>query len=171
MRWVRTSAVAAALLILSACSTPEERGPCPTTAIVSGADRLSRFLPGSEDLTDLVFEAEIEEVISSCTYGTASVDLDLTVVIAVRRGQALRDRTADFEYFVAVATPDQQVLARQSFPIALPFSTTERRLRLTELVQPTIPLTPEQGGQDFRIFIGFALTPEELRYNRENAVQ
>ena len=48
----------------------------------------------------------------------------------------------------------------------IPFLATKTQNDIKEPLQATLPLAKGQQGSDFHIYIGFALTPEELAYNR-----
>lgn len=138
---------------------------CPPIAILPDASRLVRYAGGT-DLTDVIFEANIESVTPACQRSGETLEADLTVVISARRGPAMQGDAANFSYFVAVTAADQRLLARQEFPVSIPLSAQGRRVRLTELVQPQMPLTETQSQFGYRIFIGFVLTRQELQENR-----
>ena len=40
---------------------------------------------------------------------------------------------------------------------------------MIDQLEPRIPLKPAETGADYRIYVGISLSPEELRYNRENS--
>ncbi|MEO1192616.1 MAG: hypothetical protein AAFY02_12715 [Pseudomonadota bacterium] len=152
---------------LTGCSLFEP-GPvqCPNISIVPDAARLVRYSPGGSDLTDVRFEANIEQITPVCTRSSTTLDIDMTMVITARRGPAMPEGTADFSYFVAVTTADRRLLARQDFPVSLPLGPQGRRARLTELVQPQIPLTETESQFSFQVFVGLVVTREELQQNR-----
>jgi hypothetical protein len=83
-------------------------------------------------------------------------------------GPANREHVANFAYFVAVATRDQRIVAREEFDVAVPFEGNRTRVFAVEEVSPRIPLRPGQTGADYVIYVGLALTPGEFQYNREN---
>ncbi len=154
------------LLGLGGCSAfgPEDV-PCPPVSILPDAARLVRYSGGS-DLTDVLYEVNINQVTPLCQRSSTELLIDLSVVLTARRGPAMPEGNADFSYFVAVTAADQQLLARQVFPVSIPLDAPGRRVRLTELVQPKIPLTEEQSQFSYRLFIGLVLTQDELRQNR-----
>ncbi len=138
---------------------------CPPVSILPDASRLVRYFGGS-DLIDVQYEANIESVTPACERSGNTLAVDLTVVMSARRGPAMQDENASFAYFVAVTAADQRLLARQEFPVSIPLSAQGRRVRLIELVQPSLPLTETQSQFGYRLFIGFVLTRQELQQNR-----
>ncbi len=166
LRTRRWSLLAIAGLTLTGCSALDPPPlECPPIAILPDAARLVRYAGGT-DLTDVIFEANIESVSPACQRNDNTLEVDLTVVMSARRGPAMQGEAANFSYFVAVTAADQRLLARQEFPVSIPLSAQGRRVRLTELVQPQMPLTETQSQFGYRLFIGFVLTRQELQQNR-----
>jgi hypothetical protein len=159
--------LAAALLLASCASEPETR-PCPQVVVLADAARQVKFSGPGRDLTDVVFEATIQAVRLVCEYDENVLDVDLQVRVVAARGPANGDRLANINYFVAVAQTDQTVLARQSFDIAIPVPGTRTQVSGLEEIGQVITLPAGLTGKDYRIYLGFDLTPEELEYNRAN---
>jgi hypothetical protein len=68
----------------------------------------------------------------------------------------------------AIATRDEEVIARREFDSELPFEGNRTRVVVRDELEQRFPLKPGTTGADYRIYVGFALSPEELEYNREN---
>ncbi len=83
-------------------------------------------------------------------------------------GPADRQRVVDLTYFVAIATRDNRIVAREEFGLSISFEGNRTRVLATDEVSPRIPLGPGQSGEDYVVYVGLALTPDELQYNREN---
>ena len=165
---VKTALAASALLLLAACgSTQEAARPCPVAVMVQDAGKLVKFRGEGRDLTDVVYEAAIEDLKYGCEYdGDEAIEMVVTVSFVAGQGPANITDSADFTYFLAVATADRQILAREDFPVSIPFEGNLTRVRLTETLEPRIPLLPGESGASFRVFVGLALTEAELQYNR-----
>jgi hypothetical protein len=163
------SAIGLSCLLLSGCGAlmDEPPGPCPVATQVNDAARLTRFKEGSGDLSDVLFDVAIENVAYACEYdGEEAVDMVITITMVAAEGPANPDNTADFSYFVAVATSDRQILAREDFAVTVPFEGNTTRVKITETVEPRIPLPPNTTGANYRVFVGLAVTEAELQYNR-----
>ena len=156
-------------LLLAACSGDDEPPPpCPEVFLVPDAARLVKFAGPGRDLTDVRFEAALRGADLFCEYDDGVMEGMLQVSFVASRGPADRRRLADFTYFVAVATIDKEVVAREEFRLAVPFEGNRTRVSASEELTPRIPIKPGESPLDYRIFVGFSLSPEELRYNRAN---
>ncbi len=160
----------AVLLALSGCGFGDQAPPppCPTVFPVAEARELTRFAGQGRDLTDILFEARVQDVALVCEYDDGAIEADLRVRIMAVDGPANQGRAVRLAYFVAIATLDRKIVAREEFELEVPFEGNRTRVVAVEEVSPRIPLRPGQTGADYVIYIGLALTPAELRYNQEN---
>lgn len=168
---LRPALAGLSLLSLAACESgifaePEAPPPCPTVTVVEDAGRLTRFSGSGRDLTDVMFEAEIGPMSGSCGYDDDEIDVELNVQFIASRGPADQGRRADFRYFVAVARTDQTVIAREEFDSWIDFPGNQTRAGIVEELGQHIPIAPGETGAEFVVYVGFALTPEELEFNR-----
>ena len=156
--------------VLSGCGMfdREPPPPCPRVFPVADARMLTRFTGQGHDLTDVIFEARIEDVVLICDYDDGVIEADVRVRVLVVDGPADRERVVDLTYFVAIATRDHRIVAREEFGLSIPFEGNRTRVLATEEISPRIPLGPGQSGADYVVYVGLALTPDELQYNREN---
>ncbi len=167
----RPAVALAALLLLAACAGENRQIVCPPVLLVPDADRMVKFDERGSDLTDVRFEVELQEPSIACQYddGANAIDADLTVRFVTAIGPAEETRQAQFRYFVAIATAvGRRIVARQEFDLSVPFQEGQSRMAVTEGVEPRIPLNPSQDGSEFEVFVGLALSKQELEYNRRN---
>jgi hypothetical protein len=155
-------------VLLAACGGDEAPPPCPQALRVPDAARLVRFEGPGRDLTDVRFEAVLKRVRLACEYDDGVMEGVLEVTFEAMRGPADSQRLAPFAYFVAIATVDKTVLTREEFELAVPFEGNRTRVTASEQLTPRIPLKAGESVLDYRIYVGFSLTPDELRYNRQN---
>ena len=154
-------------LLLTGCGG--DKGPpppCPTAVLFPDARQIVRFNDRGRDLTDVLFEARIEELALVCDYNDGAIEAEMTLRILAIRGPADRARKAEIGYFVAIATQDRKILTREEFQLAIPFPGNRTRIVAVEELEPRIPLKPGQSGPDFLIYVGFVLTSGELQFNR-----
>ncbi|MEA2783276.1 MAG: hypothetical protein QOK29_4820 [Rhodospirillaceae bacterium] len=193
---MRRPALLAALLLLGACSSSGSSGDskadsaaskpatsspgffdrlfsssdsnlsCPTVTRIGDATRLTRFVPGGRDLTDVAFEARIGGISGNCSGNEKRIQVQMNAQFIASRGPADKGRKAPFDYFVAITDNNENVLVRQEFNTIIPFPGNQTRSGVEEQLDQTIPIVKGQQGSDFHIFIGFVLTPEEIAYNR-----
>jgi hypothetical protein len=160
----------ALLLALAGCGFGDQGPPppCPAAFAVNEARELTRFASQGRDLTDVLFEAQIHEVALVCEYDDGIVEADMRVRIVAVDGPANQGRDVRLVYFVAIATLDRKIVAREEFELEVPFEGNRTQVIAVDEVSPRIPLRPGQTGADYVIYVGLALTPAELQYNREN---
>lgn len=147
--------------------------PCPPVSVLKDAATVTRFVGGGQDIVDVVNEGEITGYDLTCEYDVdkktkaGEVAVTLGVHVTATRGPADRQRQATYRYFIAITDPDRNVLDKRVFEIVVPFPGNATALPVRDDPVPmTIPLPAGKTGQDFEIFTGFQLTPEEVAYNR-----
>src|SRR5690606_31119341 len=114
--------------------------PCPRIAVVPEAGRLTRFEGGGRDVTNVLFEAEIQTPRSSCVYrDNGEIVVSMAVPIVVGQGPANRDGMARLDYFVAIARGEQR-LVKQVFDVTVEFEDNATRVGYLDELQQTIPL-------------------------------
>jgi hypothetical protein len=159
----------ASILLVAACSREKPEAACPRGVIPADSASVTRFRDGpGRDLTDVVAEGEIVNILVQCKYDKRAVTVDLQIAIAGDRGPADRSRTAEFEYWIAIVDPQQNVVTKQ--PARVRFQFTDNRTRLGQVLnefEPYIPLADLKQGPEYQILVGFQLTPEELTWNRK----
>ncbi len=156
------------LLLIACAGDTGPPLPCPTAVLLPDARQMVRFNDQGRDLTDVLFEARIEDVALVCDYDDGAIEAEMTLRILAVHGPADRARKAGIGYFVAIATLDREILTREEFQLEIPFPGNRTRVVAVEELVPRIPLKPGQSGADFLIFVGLSLTPGELQYNRAN---
>jgi hypothetical protein len=155
--------------LLASCTTGDEAPPlCPTVLVVKDASRMVKFVGAGRDLTDVLFELDIDEAQLACEYDDDMIEAALGIRFVVARGPADHERSAKFRYFVAIATADRDVLVREEFETTIPFEGNRTRVAALEEVFPNIPLKPGRDGGDYVVYVGIGLTADELQYNRQN---
>jgi hypothetical protein len=167
-----------ALLAAASCSSNNEQAaayPCPVVAPVRELAYLTKFQGDSQDLSDTLYEAKIDQVLpaANCVYqqddqGKRAIVNDIRVKFLAQRGPKDREAVAKFNYFVAVTGPGGQPLAREVFDTAIPFEDNATQGIVVEELQPRIPLKQGENGDYYRIYVGFLLNEKELAYNRRN---
>jgi len=164
-------AAAALALAFGGCEVlnPSVQPPCPPVLVLKDAASMVRYQPGpGRDITDVLFRADIVDFLGLCKYNRkrTEVDIDLSVVFDVRRGPADRTRKSTFDYFVAIPRFHPAPQGKQVFPTTVSFEGNRTRLRYRDKVKLAIPLDPKRSRDDYAVYLGFQLTPEEIEANR-----
>jgi hypothetical protein len=175
-RVVGILAGAMALLATASCATTEDIAsyPCPFVGAVREVSYVTRFQGESQDLSDTLYEAKIDEVrpAKNCIYedddGKRAIVYDIQVKFLAQRGPKEREGVARFDYFVGIGGPGGQIITREVFDSEIAFENNATQAIVIEEIQPRIPLKQGENGDYYRIYIGFMLSEQELAYNRRN---
>jgi hypothetical protein len=166
---VLASALLASALLLTACSRSEKpEAACPRGIIPADSASVTRFRDGpGRDLTDIVVEGEIVNILVQCKYDKKSVTVDLQIAVTGDRGPADRSRVAQFDYWVAILDPQQNIITKQPGQVRFEFKDNRTRMgMILNDLEPYIPLADIKTAPDYQILVGFQLTAEELAWNR-----
>jgi len=159
--------VAALCLGLAACSGGPTIVKCPEVRVLSELGNLTRFKPGDgRDITDVVMEAQFEEVRGECSVDDDEVEMAILIVLTARRGPASDVSADSFSMLAAVTDQRRKVLSRRIIPGQVDFSGNRARVSYLERLKIVIPKTEVQSGEDFIVFVGFELTRNEVEFNR-----
>ena len=169
-------------LVVMGCDTTKDINPwanypvpsCPTIQLLKGTDVITAFRSGAgRDITDIRYEAEIKGFEGNCEYigkkGIYSkVKLTLKVDFKITRGTATQGRSLDFSYFIAIPEFYPEPSGQQTFIVNIKFPENRNTLRIVdEEIEISIPLKGFRKGPETEIYIGFKLTPAQLKFNRQ----
>jgi hypothetical protein len=165
--------VLAAPLALSGCDSlarlqRKDPPPCPPVYILGDANKITKYRAGSgRDLTDVEMEGEIVGFKGGCTYDSDGGEVSLQLAFELRRGPAAKGRTLDVSYFVAVPKFYPAPTAKGEFTFPVTFPENADRIRVTDdEVVMHLPVKTKELIDNYEIYLGFQLTPEELEANR-----
>lgn len=168
-RSVTRAALSLALLALVAgCSSDDGPPPgCPRTNFVTDLDHMTVFSDGAVgDLTDVRFDARFGSLSAICNFEDDAVVMDIGFQVIATRGPANSENKADVTYFLAISDETGTVIAKETFDASLPFKGNLRRVAITDAFAPTIPYPANKLTlNNYRVMIGFQVTPEQLKYN------
>ena len=176
-RWHLRAALGAVMAMgLAACATDTATPlPCPEILIPVDGAKLTRFVPGQgRDIIDVTHEDQVTGFAHRCEYstdktGAGEVVIEIYPAFESTQGPANQDNRAQFEYFIAIADQENNLLEKARFSAAIDFPQNMSRIQWqrAEPIALTIPLESGQSGTDFQIFIGLQLTRDELEYQRK----
>ena len=175
-RVVGILAGAAALLLTASCANTENIAsyPCPFVGAVRELSYMTKFAGDSQDLSDTLYEAKVDEVrpAKNCIYqnddGKQAIVYDIQVKFLAQRGPKEREGLARFNYFVGIGGPGGEIITRQVFDTEIVFENNATQAIVIEELQPRIPLKQGENGDFYRIYVGFMLSEKEFAYNRKN---
>jgi hypothetical protein len=143
---------------------------CPTLSLPSDLADLTRYREGAApDLSTVVLDAKVTAVDAHCRRGRRDQSVDATVSMRFQldRGPAAATRGVQLPWFIAVLDQENNVVNRQTFVLPAQFGrNTTRAAVSSQPVEISFPVGQERRAQDYRILVGFQLSPEELELNR-----
>lgn len=177
IRWHAPVVLGALMALgLAACTTNTAAPqPCPAILIPTDGAKLTRFVPGpGRDIIDVVHEDQVSGFAHRCEYdtdasGAGAVTVEVYPAFESTQGPANQDSNAQFEFFIAIADQENNLLEKKRFPASIDFPQNMSRIQWqrSEPIALTIPLKAGQNGTDFQIFIGLQMTRAELDYQRK----
>lgn len=158
--------------VLAGCSSLDLTQPaplaCPEILIPLHTERVTRFAPGGgRDITDILVRAEVKFLSGECSLSSDSITMTFPIAVRGERGPAENDGVEVMDVFLAVATQDREILTRREIPMTLPFQGNRTVIVSSDNVTVDIPRDDQQTVDDFVLFVGLALSAEELAYNRQ----
>ena len=147
------------LLALAGCgggSSEAQRLTCPRPAIIARLASVERYRDGTTKgpTDDLAWRAALENVRQRCMPQGDDLVVAVLVDTVVEPGPAYRGGPIELPYFVAVVTPDGEVLDRKDFVATVPFAAGQRRSGTTEQVSERFIGRAESGAQGYQILFG-----------------
>lgn len=176
-RLLRCAVIASMVLWLAGCASDEDEdnAPCPAAKVLGEPSELTRFRDGDgRDPTDVLFEARMMRVVGECSYDAdgGEIEVELEVLMDVIRGPALDGGAVSFGYFVTVTElvrggdSEPVIRNKETFPVETTIPTGRRGLRYRDLLEITIPRPDNRSVENYVLYLGFALTEDELSYNK-----
>jgi hypothetical protein len=171
VRFVRLAKGAAllGLLALSGCgwfssSSSKSAEACPSAVVLRPLSNTAVFGSAPERRPDNVaFYGLLSEAELKCEYAGDNLRIALDAIVVGERGPAAKGASVDFQYFVAVTTPDQSVLSKKPFAVRIAFEGNQKRGGVTDHIEETIPLGGRKGS-DLNVLLGFQQSPEVVDF-------
>ena len=182
-----TALIVLAAAIIGACDTVSLlwRKPvimnCPEYRVLADAASLVMFRDGTgHDIVDVDVEGQLIGMRLGCQTDmdkgdkSGNMQVEATVLFGGSRGPANQSRKGVFTYFLRVTDTNDRILYGENFKIGIPFPGNQTRVRFrTGMITLELPIKIADDGKswelsnrDYVIWTGFALTPEQLKFNR-----
>lgn len=155
------------VILLSGCSyfaKPVEDFTCPRTGFVAGTDKVTFLAPGT---TEVGSSAVIKGFTGDCRFKNNQAEINISLPFAVKKGAGGAElKEVQLPYFIAVLTSDDEILQRHAFSTTITFDNTGVGTT-TEDHRLKLPLSAPADVHKYKIVMGFALTPDQLDYNKD----
>ena len=170
-------------VLLSACETANNAVevftkpvilPCPDYRILAVAANYTVYRDGpGRDLTDVDFEGKYNDMRLACATDIdkktriGTMEVEVTLDFITQRGPANTTRKATFPYFISVTDLNQKILYREEFKVSVDFPGNFTGFSFRpDPITLILDLKPNVTGENYIIFTGFVVTPEQLEYNK-----
>ena len=160
--------VAAVLVALAGCSTFDDPLPCPRVSILKQTRLLTLYGEGpGRDAENVAFELELRNVETDCDLDVddeagGGVQVTFALPIYATRGPAAETDRLSVPFYVALADPRRQIVAKEVFTAEIAFDDESASAQAVEEIEQWIPLGPGEFGLGYETLVGFQLTPEQL---------
>lgn len=159
-------------LLLAACQSAGAKDgamQCPDTGLLREAGTFTVLTSDKAGTAeDVIVSAEIVNFSGTCRYRNGEVEFELGLDVLAKRGPKGPSLTHyNFPYFIAILSPERQILQRQAFSTNVSFDNTGIA-RAAEPHVLRIPVTDQKEAGSFQVLIGFELTPEQVARSRKD---
>ena len=169
--------VAALLVSVAGCNAFDDPPPCPRVSILKQTSLLTLYGegPGRDDV-DVAFKLALRDVASDCDLDVddeagGGVEVTFALPIYATRGPAAETDRLSVPFFVALADPSRQIVAKEVFTAEIAFDADGASAQTVEEIEQWIPLGPGEIGAGYETLVGFQLTPEQLEDTRRSETQ
>jgi hypothetical protein len=165
------------LLALAGCSMFHKQDPkvaaltCPATGLVPGSSSFpviegNKAHSGPADVAAL---GHTQSITGDCKFKKGEVEVNLTLNFTGQKGAKGAKLTEQvFPYFVAVVSPNDEILQRQVFSTTVDFDNATGAGTSSEDHRIHVPMKDFSASGSYRIAAGFTLTPQQATYNKDN---
>ena len=161
--------VAALLVSVAGCNTFDDPPPCPRVSILKQTSLLTLYGegPGRDD-ADVAFELALRDVASDCDLNVddeagGGVAVTFALPIYATRGPAAETDRLSVPFFVALADPGRQIVAKEIFTAEIAFDADARARRRWRRSSSGFPSGRERSGRDTRLSSAFSSAPPSSR--------
>ena len=161
--------VAAVLVVLAGCNPfADDPPPCPRVSVLKQTSQLTLYGEGpGPDAASVAFEVELRDVASDCDHGIddeegGGIEVEFVLPVYATRGPAAETDRVSVPFFVAIAGPDRQIVAKEVFTAEIVFEDDGAHARTVEEIEQWIPLGPGEFGLGYETLIGFQYTAAQL---------
>ena len=74
-------------------------------------------------------------------------------------------------FFVAITSDNGDILAKEIFAASLTYPAGADSQTYTERLRQVIPIDNRDRGANYKVLVGFQLTPDQLAYNRKKLAE
>ena len=140
---------------------------CPSVGLMPELGVVSQLRNG-----EVLSETAIDSLNPVCNVTKELATIRLSVGFKGQLGPAgIKDASNEanysLPYLIAVINPQGEIISKDVFAISLTYKKGETKQVYNDLIEQIIPLPQGASAADYKVLVGFQLSPEELAYNRK----
>ncbi len=143
--------------------------PCPKVFLLKNANSVTYFRPTPiQDMTDILATIKIVDFMGECSYNKkrTKANISLKLTFDIKRGPADRKKETSFQYFVAIPKFHPAPKGKSIFLLRAKFKGSQTRIKLLDEVSVEIPISKNSKVDQYSVYIGLQVTPQQLKYKR-----
>jgi hypothetical protein len=169
---ILTLAILAASLLSACTASDEEKGLCPTAAVLAPTSALTVFRQNAPaDPSGELYTVWMTNVKGGCDYDKdrKSSNSRIHIIFSARRPPAPEDVTYRVPYFVTVTHGGSRIMTKKLYIADVHFAAGAASASFEETVDD-IAIKFERGSKmgEYQILVGLQLTQAQLDYNLKN---
>jgi hypothetical protein len=138
---------------------------CPVAVVLRPLANTAVFTQSGGDLKPLgvTWYGIFSDTSATCNLGGDTLRASLDNIIVAERGPAARGNDVDFQYFVALTTGNQTILAKKSFAVHVSVPDRAKRGGVSDHVEVAFA-TGGRPLSDLAIQVGFQESPDAIEF-------
>jgi hypothetical protein len=159
-------------LLLSGCVSDEDKGLCPTAAVLVPVSALTVFREnGPADPSGELYTVWLTNVKTGCDYDkdSRSTNSHIRLQFTAQRAPSAAAANYRVPYFVSVTQGGDRIMTKKVYFTDVPFPAGEATVKFEQPID-AINIKPQRGGKvgEYQILVGLQLTHAQLEYNTKN---
>ena len=154
-------------LVMSSCNKRLQYisvGGCPAVGVLAHTGSLTRFNSTEQTNENVILDATIADLDFTCLESN-TIDTTISFSIQARRGPAMTNDVHSFTYMIVVIKDNYMITTKKKFTTQIRFAPGQDTAGVRETIVQHFDNNEVSLRYDYEIFVGFELTPDELKFN------
>ena len=154
-------------LIVAACAKNPfivTQSNCPAASVVANAGTLVHFEGEGRDVEDILFEADISAIQTTCEQDDG-IYHEVSFAIMAKRMPGADITAVRLPYFVVLMRDNNLITAKRVYEATIEFAPGSDTAGVKETLVQTFDDLDIARRYDYELLIGFQLTPDQVAFN------
>lgn len=136
---------------------------CPQVAVIRDLSIYQN--PPAANENDMVISVRMGNIKGGCAVDEKGSAIDASFDVVALRGSGTLGHNMEIPFFISVLDAQDNVVRKETYEVPVHFEGEGRMVKGTIPVNPTVALPVGADGADYRVLIGFQLSPEQVNAN------